>query len=370
MIYLDHSSSTFIEKEVLDTYIKVESDYFANADSLHTLGFNNKKLFELSRQKIADLLCVLPEEIIFTSGASESNSLAIVGYYKEYKERGKHILVACGEHSSTKGALNSLEDAEIEEIPLCGDGNIDLDDLKKRIRKDTILVCISGIQNEFGSIRDISAIGELCHRNEVALFVDAAQMVGKIGCDFSQCDLVSISAHKLHGLKGSGILIKKKSIRLSPIIFGGQQEYGLRGGSSNVAHGVAFAKALRLALEHQKKYASHIRLLNKTLREKLKSFDNVVINSDENASDYILSFSCLNLPSQVLLNAFNQNQIYLSAISTCVTKRKATSSVACITKDEKRIKGVLRVSFSYQNTLDEIEVFIQTLHKILKDYGV
>lgn len=370
MIYLDHSSSTFIEKEVLDTYIKVESQYYANADSLHTLGFNNKKLLELSREKIADLLHVLPEEIIFTSGASESNSLAIVGFYKEYKERGKHILVACGEHSSTKNALNSLEGAEIEEVPLDDMGNIDLNILKSKIRKDTILFCISGIQNEFGSIRDIKMIGNLCHENEVALFVDAAQMVGKVECDFSSCDLVSISAHKLHGLKGSGILIKKKQIRLSPIVFGGQQENGLRGGSSNVAMAVAFAKALRLALAHQKQYQNHIRQLNQTLREKLQDLDSVVINSNEKASDYILSFSCLNLPSQVLLNAFNQHQVYLSAISTCVTKRKSISSIACITKDEKRIKGVLRVSFSYQNTLSEVVEFVEILDKILKDYSV
>lgn len=370
MIYLDHSSSTFIEKEVLDTFVKVEEQYFANADSLHSLGFKNKQLFELSREKIANLLQVLPEEIIFTSGASESNSFAIIGFYKSYKQRGKHILVACGEHSSTKNALLSLEDAEVEEIPLNEDGNIDIKEFESRIRPDTILMCVSGVQNELGSIRDIDALGAVCQKKGVTLFVDAAQMIGKVEFDFSKCDLVSVSAHKLHGLKGSGILVKKKHIRLNPIIFGGQQEYGIRGGSSNVAMGVAFAKALRLALENQKKYKNHIQNMNYILREELLKIERVKINSNENASEYILNFSCLDLPSQVLLNALNHNEIYLSAISTCVTKRKATSSVSCITKEESRLNGVLRVSFSYKNTVDEVYRFIEILKRILKEYSV
>lgn len=369
MIYFDHSSATFLEEAILNTYVELEKRNFANTDSLHSLGFENKKLQELARIKIAELLNVLPEEIIFTSGASESNSLAIVGFYNQYQNRGNHILVACGEHSSTKNALASLG-AEIEELQLNEEGNIDLTLLQSKLRSDTILVCLSAIQNEFGSIRNYNEIGKFLKTKNIALFVDAVQLVGKELFDFSNVDLVSLSAHKMHGLKGSGLLIKKKHIQLHSIIFGGQQEFGLRGGTSPVAMQVAFAKTLRLAIEHQKQYATHVKLLNETLRRELSKLDNIVINSPATATDYILNFSSLTLPSQVMLNAFNQNQIYLSAISTCVTKRVAKSSVACLTQDETRLKGVLRVSFSYRNTLEEVHQFIKILKEILTKYSV
>lgn len=369
MIYFDHSSATFIEEEVLESFIKVEKNYFANTESLHTLGLQNLQLQNKAREQIAKLCNVKTDEVIFTSGASEANTYAIRGFALRNQNKGKHILIACGEHSSSVNAAKSLQGFEVEEIPTDHFGQITSEVIQQRLRSDTILVSVSGVQNELGSIRNINAIGMFLKEKNVAFHVDAVQMVGKEPFDFSNVDLVTLSAHKIHGLKGIGALLKKQSIQLEPIIYGGQQENHLRGGTSSLGLQVSFAKALRFALEHQKQYANHVALLNETLRKQLAQIPEIVINSQNNTTNYILNFSVIILPSQVVLNALNNNNIYLSAISTCNSRKKGISSIRCITSDEKRLNGVLRVSFSYRNTVEEVLQFVKVLKAVIVEYG-
>ncbi|MEG0823846.1 MAG: aminotransferase class V-fold PLP-dependent enzyme, partial [Erysipelotrichaceae bacterium] len=234
MIYLDYASTTPLNEEVLETYTRLLKEYYANADSMHDLGMKVEMLQKQSRESISKLLKVKSEEIIFTSGASEANNLAIKGYAFKNKKRGKHIISTRVEHSSIFNALKQLKEEFGYEITLLNTnskGQVELEELKKYLREDTILVSIMGINNESGAIQPIKEIAEYVHNNSRAVVhMDAVQMLGKMEIDLSYIDMASFSAHKIYGLKGSGILYKKNIIELMPIINGGQQEYGLRGG--------------------------------------------------------------------------------------------------------------------------------------------
>ncbi len=367
-VYFDHSSATFVEPEVIETFVKVEQQLFANPDALHQKGLDVLKLQTQAREKIASLLNVKSEEIIFTSGGCEANTLALKGYIEKHKHLKNHVLVACGEHSSVINCLKAIDNIIVEEIPLNHEGNIDVLMLKNKINDNTLLVSISAIQNEFGAIRDVTSLANFLKQNNIVFHVDAVQALGKQDIDYQNVDLISFSGHKIHGLKGIGILVKKQPIQLNPIIFGGQQEFGLRGGTSSVALQVAFTKALRIALENMRKYREHILNLNDYLRMQLSKMPEVEINSTNNATPYILNFSVTVLPSQVILNALNQKGIYVSAVSTCVTKRKAVSTISCYKNDKEVIEGVIRVSFSYRNTKNEIDYFIKELKNIIISY--
>ncbi|MDD6467976.1 MAG: cysteine desulfurase family protein [Erysipelotrichaceae bacterium] len=375
MIYVDYASTTPTSPEVLKTYHQLLDRYFANSESLHQLGMEVSQLMEKSRQQTASLLHVLPNEVIFTSGASEANSLAVKGTAFAYQHLGKHIITSKIEHSSVLNAMKQLEEVfgfEVTYLPVDEEGKVSVEELKKHLRSDTILCSIMYVNNEVGSIQPISEIKKLvrqfpnCH-----LHVDCVQALGKLPIDFKDIDLATLSAHKIYGLKGSGVLIKKQHIQLIPLINGGQQEFGLRGGTENACTNILFAKTLRMALENQSERAIHVNKLNAYLRNGLKQIENVVINSPKDASDYILSFSCLNLPSEVHMNALNQQGIYVSAQSTCGSKSHSYSYVleAMGIKNE-RLHGVIRLSFSHDHTFQQMDEILKAIKENVEKYGI
>ena len=374
MIYLDYASTTPVDEEVLQSYQNVLSKYFANSESLYSLGVEAANLLEKSRQQTASLLSVAPNEVIFTSGASEANSLAIKGVAFKYQKYGKHLITTKIEHSSVLHTFEQLETLFGFEVTYLGvdvNGLISLEELKQALRKDTILCSIMWVNNEIGTIEPIEEIVKLVKNlPRCFLHVDAVQAVGKIPIDLSGIDLVTFSAHKIYGLKGSGVLVKKQNIQLVPLISGGQQEQGIRGGTSNVAVHIAFAKALRLALEKQKKRNEHVRELNLYLREGLDKLLQVVINSPVDASPYILSFSCLKLPSEVHLNALDSEGVYVSAQSTCGSKSKMSYVLEAMNLPSAVKRGVIRISLSYQTTYEEIDVLLTKVEENMRKYGV
>ena len=269
MVYLDYSATTPLNKEVLESFNKVCIEYPGNANSLHKLGRDTYHLMEAATKQVADLLKVDSKEVIFTSGASESNNLAIIGTALKYKNRGNHILTTKLEHSSVLETVNHLEKNgfEVEYIKLLKNGKIDLNDLKNKIKETTILVSINHVNSEIGIIQDVNEIGSILKEYPKIVFhVDGTQAVGKIKVNLDNIDLYSFSSHKIYGIKGVGCLIKKRHIELMPIIHGGKSQTIYRSGTPSVPLYVSLAKALKLALgDFDNKY-NHVLELNKYLK--------------------------------------------------------------------------------------------------------
>ena len=373
MIYLDYAATTPVRPEIKETYFKLLEQYYGNSDSLHDIGREAGKLMEQSRALIAQLLHVVKDEVLFTSCASESNNYATKGFALQNENRGKHIITTCVEHSSIHNAMEQLKERfgfEITYLPVTEKGCVRIEDLKQALRKDTILVSMMLVNNESGAINPIAECADYVHQHSRAMFhMDAVQGAGKIPLPLKHVDMATISAHKIYGLKGSAILYKKRNIELLPLISGGQQEFGLRAGTSNVPTNIVFAKTLRLALEQQASAYAHVKKLNELVRHELSQMDDFVINSPDNASPFILNFSDLKIGSEIMLNALNAYGFAVSAQSTCSTKSKAMSHVVLqMGLGELRATHAIRISLSHLTTEEEIKKFLVALKEIHHDY--
>jgi cysteine desulfurase len=374
MIYFDNASTTSVRTEVRRVYGQLIETCYGNPDSLHAMGRQASSLMEKSRANIAKMLHVNPNEIIFTSAASESNSLAIIGYALANTHRGHHILTSNVEHSSVRHAMEFLKDQgfEVEFLPINEEGIITEECLKSYMRKDTILVSIMHVNNEMGAINPIEKLEPIVHANPTCVFhVDCVQSFSKIDIPFSILDMATISAHKIHGLKGSAVLMKKSKIKLVPIIHGGQQEQGLRGGTENAPSNITLAKTIRLALEEKEESYKHVSQINEYLRSELSKIKGAHVHSPKNALPYILNISFDQVTSEVLLNALDQKDICVSAKSTCSSQNTNASEVLlAMKKSEFDATHGIRLSFSYENTLEEAKTFIQACKEIIEDYGL
>ncbi len=264
-------------------------------------------------------------KLFFTSAASESNTLAIVGYALANEHRGHHVLTSNVEHSSVRHAMEFLKrfGFEVEFLPINEEGIVTPECLKAHMRKDTILVSVMHVNNEMGAINPILELEKIVHQNPTCVYhVDCVQSFSKIDIPFDKLDMATISAHKIHGLKGSAILMKKKKIQLVPIIQGGQQEQGLRGGTENAPANIVLAKTIRLALEEQSSAYAHVskKSINICVKHYLK-INGAHIHSPLSAIPYILNISFDQITSEVLLNALDQKGICVSAKSTCSSQK-------------------------------------------------
>ncbi len=370
MIYFDNAATTKINKEVLASFNKVNEKYFANPASNHKLGLEVLSLEDTARNQIAKILNRTESEIIFTSGASESNNLAIKGTCLKYKNRGNHIITTKVEHPSVLNVFKQMHDLynfDVTYLDVNKDGVVELDTLKKAIKEDTILVSIMSVNNEVGSINDIASIGKYLKQFPKIIFhSDATQAIGKINIDFSDVDLLTMSAHKLNGFKGSGLLLRKRNIDLVPLIDGGGQEYALRSGTNNFPYEVALAKTLRIAFENMATRYEYVSKIHDYMYEKLSSLDGIRINSPKDGSPYIINFS-VNKKASVVQEGLSLKEIYVSTKSACSSKKKPYSYVIeAMGYDIERATNAIRVSFSYENTLEEVSLFIEELQKVLK----
>ena len=293
MVYLDYSATTPVREEVLDTYTRVCREFIGNPNSLHSLGVKAKELIDASSEQIADILGVKPCEIIYTSGASEANNTAIKGVCLKYQNRGKHIITTELEHSSVIAPLNYLTTLgyEVDFVSLDENGLVDLDDLKEKLREDTILVSIASVNSEVGVKQDLKAISEIVHNNGRTLFhSDVTQSVGKEKIDFSCLDLASLSCQKFYGMKGIGALIKKEKLVIEPLIHGGKSTTVFRSGTPATPLIASFAKALRLAYEDYDIKYQQVEKLKKYLIDKIKDFD-IAINSNDYCLPHMVNIS-------------------------------------------------------------------------------
>ncbi len=369
MIYLDYAATSPVNPEVLDTFLKINQRFFANTSSAHKLGFEVSQLELKAREQIAKLFNVKVNEVLFTSGATESNNLAIKGCCLKYLNRGKHIITSAGEHASVLNSFKQLEEEfgfRVTILPLNEDGKISFDDLKNAISEDTIFISIMAVNNEVGSINDIEKIGEYLKKFPKIIFhVDATQAVGKINISYQNVDLVSISAHKINGFKGSGVLLKKEKIDLLPILSGGGQEYTYRSGTTNFPYEVCTSKTLRIAFEKQEEHYQYVKKLNLLLREKLAKLDGVGFNSPNDASPYILNFY-VNKKASVVSEALSNRGIYVSTQSACSSKKTSLSHVLkAMGKSDYISENSIRVSLSQLNNESDIITFVNELKEIL-----
>lgn len=366
MVYLDYSATTPVNDEVLSSFSKVCKDYIGNPNSLHKLGFESNKIINAATEQIANILHVKQSEIIYTSGASESNNSAIKGIALKYQNRGKHIITTDLEHSSIYGPLSYLQNNgfEIDFVKLDENGMVDLEELKKIIRDDTILVSISAVNSEIGLRQPIEEIGKIIKEYPKCIYhVDITQAIGKINLDLTNIHLASFSAHKFYGMKGVGVLVKKEEISLEPLIHGGKSTTKYRSGTPALPLIVSSAKALRLAYENINKKYDYILTLNKYLQDEMNKINGVVINSNKNCIPHILNFSILNIKPETMLHALEEDEIYISTQSACSNNNSKSRAVYALTKDEDISLHSLRVSISHLTTKEEIDIFINSLKK-------
>ncbi len=372
-IYFDNASTTAVHPDVLKTYESLIEKYYVNSESLYEEGTEVHRMMEKARAATAGLLGVKNNEIIFTGGSSESNSLALKGVMFARKDK-KHIITSQIEHSSVLNSCRQLERVfgyEVTYLPVSSQGTVSAEDVRKALRNDTGIVSLMQVNNETGSVFPISEIKEIVKKQSQAyLHVDMTQAMGKVDCSLKDIDLASVSAHKLEGLKGSGILVKKAHVQIEPIISGGEQEYGIRGGTSNAPADIVFAKTLRLALENQKKYHNDILYMKNRLLEGLKSIEGIEINSPEDGIASTVNFSYEKIPSEVMQNALNSKGFMVSARSTCESGSNNPSYVlTAMGYSERRASCCIRVCLSYHNTPQEVDLFIDALKEIISHYG-
>ena len=367
MTYLDYSATTPVNEEVLESFCEVSRKYIGNPNSLHKLGTEANEMINKATNQIAKLLNVKPNEIIYTSGSSESNNLAIKGIAQKYKNRGNHIITTPFEHSSINGPLNYLTDNgfEVDIVKLDESGLVDIENLKSLIKDTTILVSINSVNSEIGLAQPIEKIGNILKDYPKLFFhVDMTQSVGKINIPLDNVDLMSFSAHKIYGLKGIGCLIKKENINLEPLIHGGKSTTIYRSGTPAVGLICSIAKALRLALENIDEKYNHVKKLNEYLKENLKKYKDVYINSNDYSIPFMLNISVIGIKPETLLHALEEDEIYISTQSACSSNTTISKAVLSLTKDEKRASSSVRISLSYLTTQKEIETFLKSFDRI------
>ena len=372
-VYLDHAGTTKPDPEVLKTYTALLADHYANSESLYDEGSEVHRMMEKARSAAAGLLGVSPSELIFTGGSCESNSMAVKGTLLACPTK-KHIITTPIEHSSILNAVKQMErlfGCQVTWLRLNEHGAVDAQEVRNALRPDTALVSVMCVNNETGAVNPIEEIASIVKKESHAYFhSDLTQAIGKIPVSLANVDLASISAHKLHGLKGSGILVKKTHVPMEPLISGGEQEYGLRGGTANAAADIVFAKTLRLALERQAQTAAHTAKLNQRLRQGLSEIEGIEFNSPDNAIPEVLNFSYEAIPSEVMQNELNRRGFMVSARSTCESNSNNPSYVLlAMGCSERRASCSIRVSLSLETTEAEIDAFIEAVKEMIQQYG-
>jgi len=371
MINLDCASHTPIDERVLAEFCRVERDFPGNVMAAHTAGRKAMEEMERVTNGIAELLNVQPQEIIFTSGASEANNLAIKGIAKAYEYEGKHILSTCLEHPSVSGTLSALQLSgyEIELLKILPNGNIDTAHLKTVMRRDTVLICISAADSELGAIQPISDILEIleahphCH-----LHVDAAQAMGKTPLgQMHSASTFCFSPHKFHGPCGVGVLVKREGVVLEPLIHGGRSTTIYRSGTPALSLAAATYMALKLSFNEMDERLEVVKRTREYVLDGLKPFPLVRINSPIDGSPYILNISVSGIKGIDFQAALDRHGICVSVKSACSTDRAPSRPVMAISHDKKNALASWRISFCHLTTTREIDTFLSAFTQIYKE---
>lgn len=365
MIYLDYSATTPVLKEVLDSYNKVTIDYFGNPNSLHSLGVKSRELLNSATKQISNIFKIKEEEIIYTSGSTEANNLALIGCALAHCKRGSHIVVSKLEHESIYGICNYLESIGfyIDYVKNTADGVIDLDDLKGLVNENTILVSICAVNSELGIRQPLKTIKQVINKeNPNTIFhSDMTQAVGKIPINLGDVDMASMSGHKIYGPKGIGMLYKKIGINIKPILYGSNKD--IRPGTPALPLIVSFSKALRIANSDLDKKENTIKKHNDKICEFLSGYPKILINKTPYSIPNILNISLMNIKPETFIHALEKHDVYVSSNTAC-SSGKISSAVLGVYGDKKRALTTIRISLSYMTTNEEINEFINIFESV------
>lgn len=370
MVYLDYAANTPVDKEVLDLYYQTTLTYIANPNSNHTLGKQAKDKISKSTQNIAKNLGVLAEEIIYTSGATESNNMAIKGICERYKNYGKHMILSPLEHNSLMSSAVTMQEHgfEIDLLPVKKNGLIDIDALKDLIREDTILVSVCAVDSELGVVQPIEEIGRLLKEYPNVYFhTDASQAIGKINMNFENVDLATIAPHKFYGINGIGILMKKQHVSLKPMMDGGKSTTIFRSGTPVLASIVATDKALEIATYKREERFIYVSQLHQKIIDQLSQYVDIHINHTDLSIPFTINFSVKGVKANTLVERLDQKEIYVSTKTSCCPIETPSKLVYAVTKDKSLANTSVRVSLSHLTTLEEIELFLESLEECLKE---
>lgn len=371
MIYFDNAATTKIYDDALTSYVQVSQKFFGNPSSLHQLGVDAFQVLTKARAQVASLLSVQPEEIFFTSGGTESNNWAIKGTALEKSVFGKHIITTKIEHPSVIQTCKQLErfGFEVTYLDVDSKGIVSVDQLKESIRKDTILVSVMAVNNEVGAVQPIAEIAKVLEEYpSIHFHVDAVQAVERASqlLAIGRIDLLSLSAHKFHGPRGVGIMYKKFGRKIQAILTGGGQEKGERSTTENLPGIVATTKALRMALEEESVTGE----LRSQLWKELATKSEIRIFSPEDGASHVLCFAIKGVRGEVVVHAFENHGIYISTTSACSSKKgDSSSTLYAMDVPTEWATGAVRVSFSNDNTKEEVEQFIEVLHQLMKQFS-
>lgn len=366
MIYLDYSATTPVDKRVLNTFNKVCLEYPGNSNSLHKLGMESKELEDYATSQIEKLFNLKNSEIIYTSGASESNNHVLKGVCSKYKNRGKHIITTYLEHSSILSTMNYLSKQGfiVDYVKIKDDGTVDLDHLKQLLTNDTILVSICAVDSELGIKQPIEEISSIIKEYPKCFFhVDCTQALGKINLDFNLMDFASCSAHKIYGMKGIGLLIKKKNIMIDNLIHGGKSTTVYRSGTPALPLIVSTMKAIDLIIANISQNYEYVEKLQKYILNELKKYPDISINSTSNSICYTINISLKNIKPETFVHAMDEHDIYISTKSACSNTNSMSDAVYAVTKDRERAMRSIRISLSYLTSEEEIQEFLKIFAK-------
>ena len=368
-IYLDYSADTPPDERVLSVYTDTAKTAFANPNSIHSKGSKAKYAVDDSLKKISGILGVSADELIFTSGASEANNLAIKGIAHTRRRKGKHIVSTFLEHSSVSGALTYLQEQgwEIDLVNILPNGKIDLEHLKSLLRDDTVLCAVCAVDSELGTIQPISDIAETVKGYpNCVLHVDATQAIGKTRLDLTGVQTLSFAPHKFYGLKGFGVLYKAKNIILEPLIHGGASTTIYRSGTPDAPAAAACAAAFGYAFDEYDERISRVAELNKKLRELFSANNRILINSPEDAVPHILNISVSGIKGEEMRRLLDEQGVCVSVKSACSVANTPSRSVMALFHDRKRALSSWRISLSHLTTDAELEKFIEILGSIIQ----
>ncbi len=373
-VYLDNSATTRAFPEVAELMTKIMLEDYGNPSSMHFKGMQSEQYIKTAKEQIARLLKVNEREIVFTSGGTEADNLALIGTCMANRRSGNHVITTKIEHPAILKTMQYLEEQgfKVTYLPVDGTGRIRLEDLKKSMRQDTILVSIMHTNNEIGSVQPIEEAGMLIKRmNPRTLFhVDAVQGFGKfrIWPKKMYVDMLSVSGHKIHGPKGIGFLYINEKVKIRPIIFGGEQQRGLRSGTENVPAIAGLGLASQKIYEKLEEDTERMYGLREQLIEGISDMDHVRINGcpHREGAPHIVSVSFYGIKSQVLLNKLSEKGICVSAGSACSSNHpRPSETLRAIGIERSLLESTVRFSFSLFTTEEEIRYTVQALHEIV-----
>ncbi len=373
-MYFDYAATTPPHEEVLKTFDAVNRDFWANPRSMYEPGARAEQLLEQARIQIQMLLdATRGYRCIFTSGATESNNMAIKGVAHHYQSRGRHIITSAVEHPSVMEVCRYLETEgwELDVLPVNSEGSVNPDRLLAALRPETVLVSLMHVNNETGSVNDIQQLGRIVkEKSKAAFHVDAAQSVGKLALSLenSPVDLLTFSAHKFFGLKGSGALILGDGVQIRSLLHGGGQEFELRSGTTDPARAAAMARALRLALEYRDEASVRVKAFKEQIANALEAVPDCTLNGTmDGSSPYIINGSIGGVRPETLVHALAEKDIYISTVSACATRKSAESAVVfALTGSHERANTSIRISMSSITTREEVDTLCRTIGPVVE----